>query len=325
MELPAFVERTLKRPLVVEIQAVLDTFGKAPGGILANGLAFSTLFAAFPTALLILGVAGLFATEPEAQQKIADALKELFPPLSELIDSALATVTDGAAAASIIGFVGVLWTVSQFYATLDLAFSRIFDDRPTRDMIKRTLRGLVVVVGIIVVVIALFVVGTLAALFRALLPDRLATLESAGDIISSWPFLLALGVLAIGLVYRLVPAGTPSFRSLWLPAVVVGVVVVVLSQVFLRLVPLLVGAAAVAGSLASAFIALAWLSFTFQAVLYGAAWVRVRDDRMRGAASASGPHAEEPDPDDAGADGAAGRGSALAGSTAPAEPGVGRE
>ena len=34
-----------------------------------------------------------------------------------------------------------------------------------------------------------------------------------------------------------------------------------------------------AGSLATAFIALAWLSFTFQALLYGAAWVRVRDDR----------------------------------------------
>ena len=44
------------------------------------------------------------------------------------------------------------------------------------------------------------------------------------------------------------------------------------------LVPRLVGVAALAGSLASAFIALAWLSFTFQALLYGAAWVRVRDE-----------------------------------------------
>ena len=42
--------------------------------------------------------------------------------------------------------------------------------------------------------------------------------------------------------------------------------------------PRLVGVAALAGSLASAFIALAWLSFTFQAILYGAAWVRVRDE-----------------------------------------------
>ena len=79
----------------------------------------------------------------------------------------------------------------------------------------------------------------------------------------------------------------------------VGLVIVVLSQVFVFLAPRLVGIAALAGSLATAFIALAWLSFTFQALLYGAAWVRVRDDRARGGAD-----------------------SALAGPAAAAEPGT---
>ena len=51
------------------------------------------------------------------------------------------------------------------------------------------------------------------------------------------------------------------------------------------LAPLLVGAARLAGSLATAFIALAWLSFTFQALLYGAAWVRVRDEAATAAES----------------------------------------
>ena len=74
------------------------------------------------------------------------------------------------------------------------------------------------------------------------------------------------------------------------PAVVVGLIIVGLSQIFTFLVPRLVGVAALAGSLASAFIALAWLSFTFQALLYGAAWVRVRDDadRARGVSRPGG-------------------------------------
>ena len=38
------------------------------------------------------------------------------------------------------------------------------------------------------------------------------------------------------------------------------------------------GAAAIVGSLATAFVALAWLSFSFQVLLYGAAWVRVREE-----------------------------------------------
>ena len=54
------VDRILAHPLVTEVRNVLDTYGRAPGGLLANGLAFATLFASFPIALLVLGVAGLF-------------------------------------------------------------------------------------------------------------------------------------------------------------------------------------------------------------------------------------------------------------------------
>ena len=74
--------------------------------------------------------------------------------------------------------------------------------------------------------------------------------------------------------------------------------IVALSQLFLFVAPRLIGAALVAGSLATAFVALAWLSFTFQALLLGAAWVRVRDDRLDEAE----------------------RGSALAGPAATTEP-----
>ena len=73
---------------------------------------------------------------------------------------------------------------------------------------------------------------------------------------------------------------------------IVGIAVVVLAQVFTFLVPRLVGSVAFAGSLAAAFIALAWLSFTFQALLYGAAWVRVRDEArsvLGGAAATTEP------------------------------------
>ncbi len=49
MDPAAVLERVLGHPRIVRIMAVLDTYGKAPGGLLANGLAFSTLFASIPT------------------------------------------------------------------------------------------------------------------------------------------------------------------------------------------------------------------------------------------------------------------------------------
>ena len=82
--------------------------------------------------------------------------------------------------------------------------------------------------------------------------------------------LLVLGRrLTIGLALSDRAAGGPGVASrLVVPAVVVGVAIVVLSQLFMFLVPRLVGVAASPGRSRRAFIALAWLSFTFQALLY---------------------------------------------------------
>ena len=47
----ALLGRFLDRPQVARIRAVLDIYGAAAGGLLANGLAFSALFASIPTTL----------------------------------------------------------------------------------------------------------------------------------------------------------------------------------------------------------------------------------------------------------------------------------
>jgi uncharacterized BrkB/YihY/UPF0761 family membrane protein len=94
-----------------------------------------------------------------------------------------------------------------------------------------------------------------------------------------------VAAIVVLITYHELPPTPPRWRSALVPAILVGIAIVVLSQIFVALVPRLVGVAALAGSLASAFIALAWLSFTFQALLYGAAWVRVRDEAADRAAS----------------------------------------
>ncbi len=286
MDPAAVLERFLDRPRVAYVREVLDTYGGAAGGLLANGLAFAALFATIPTALVTLGLAGVLVDDPGAQSKLAGLLKEAMPPLSELIDGALAALASGAAVSSIVGVVGLIWTVSQLYVTLDVAFSRIFFAAPQRDVVRRTARGFVWVASLLGLVVGVIVVGSLAAAADALLPEGFALGRLVVAVATSLPALLALTVTAVMLMYRFLPPRTPAWRSLWLPAVAAAVAIALLSQLFVYLAPRLVGVAALVGSLATVFIALAWLSFTFQALLYGAAWVRVRDVRARAAASA---------------------------------------
>ena len=68
----------------------------------------------------------------------------------------------GAVAVSILALIGLVWTVSQLYGALDVAFARIFSDMPERDIVRRTARGFLVV-GILGAVIVGFVIAAALA------------------------------------------------------------------------------------------------------------------------------------------------------------------
>jgi membrane protein len=285
MKPPAFVERILDRPIVDVVRRVFEVYGRAPGGLLANGLAFTTLFAVVPIALVTLGVAGVIVDDPAVQAQLGEALANLVPPLADLVEQALTSLAQGAALSSVIGVLGLIWTVSQFYVTLDVAFARIFSEQRERDVIRRTARGFVWVAGIVGLVVALIVAGSLAAAAEALLPTTSTAITLFGRVVRSPPVVLLITIGVVLAVYVILPPRSPSWRHALLPAVVAGIAIYVLAQVFLFAAPRIVGVAAFAGALATAFIALAWLSFTYQALLLGASWVRIRVDDARGGVS----------------------------------------
>ncbi len=210
---------------------------------------------------------------------------EAFPPLADLIESSLQAVTQGAAVVGILGLIGVIWTVSQLYVTLDVAFARIFSAAPERDVIRRTARGFVWVAILAAAIIGLVVLASVATALDALIPGSFPVAGTIASVVGSQAFLLGATILGVGILYRVMPPAPPRLRSIAPPAVAAGVAIWFLTQAFTFLAPRLVGVAALAGSLATAFIALAWLSFLFQAMLYGAAWVKVREDERLAAAS----------------------------------------
>jgi len=302
MNAAAILERVLDRPRVVTIRAVLDVHGRAAGGLLADGLAFAALFAVIPVALVTFGLAGALARDSGSQAALAAALARAFPPLADLIGGSLAALASGAFIVSAIGLIGLLWTVSRFYVTLDVAFARVFSAQTERGALRRNARSVIWVAVLLAAVVAILVVASLLVGLEALLPDRSPIGSAIVATLASPLSLAAVTVTLLGLAYRIVPPRSPTWRAIRLPALAMGLAIVALGQVFAFVAPRLVGVAAIAGPLGAAFIALAWLSLTFQALLIGAAWVRVRDERA----------------------GSAG-GSALAGPAAAAEPGGGRE
>jgi membrane protein len=278
MALRAILARFLDAPQIAAVRAPFMVYGRAAGGLLARGLAFSALFAAIPTVLFILGLVGWAANDPAARDRITATIVETFPPLAGLIGDAVRAITGGAALTSMIGIVGVVWTVSQFFGALEMAMARIYSNAPERSMLVRTARGFGAVGLLAVSVMACVVVGSVALAFDATSATRDRSVEVLATLLDSPVVLVGLASAIVLLLYRTLPPRTPSWWAAGIPALATGSVLVVLSRAFVLVVPWLVGVEALTGSLASAFVTLAWLSLTFQSLLLGAAWVRLRDE-----------------------------------------------
>jgi membrane protein len=293
MDPKAILGRMLDHPLVAAVRAPLDVYGRAAGGLLAQGLAFSALFALMPALLLVLGLVGWVAGNDAARDRVSDTLIATFPPLTDLVRDSVRTLADGAAFTTILGVVGVVWTVSGFYGVLDTAMARVFSDEPERSALARTARGFMAVALMVGVIGGLVVTSSFVLALEATSATDTGPVGSIAALLDSPLVLVLLAGLVVLLVYRRVPPRPPSWRAATLPAIAVGAAIVILGRAFVFLVPRLVGVEALAGSLASAFATLAWLSLTFQALLLGAAWVRVRDE-SRGARSAASAALERP-------------------------------
>ena len=92
---------------------------------------------------------------------------------------------------------------------------------------------------------------------------------------------MAIAFLAALLVYVAIPPDGPSLRQAFWPALVVGVVVGLLTSLFGWIAPLLVRQWLTLGIVGSVFVSLVWFNLVFQALIYGAAFARLRRDRDR--------------------------------------------
>lgn len=255
---------------------VLTRYDAAGGALLAGGLAYSALFAIVPLTLLTAGILGLFVADPDTRADVVGAIANVLPPLRELIQLILEEAAGAAGAISIIGGAFLIWGASRFVVSFEETMARIFGGERRRGLVARNAVGIGAVIGLIGAAFIGTVLTGLASFLDAA--------EDAGGPVAGLlvDFILvaaptALVVLALGLVYRYVPVVGPRWRSIAVPAIVVGIVLTVLTRAFVFLAPRLIGAAATIGVLATAFAALAWLALSFQAILLGAAWVRQRD------------------------------------------------
>ena len=219
---------------------------------------------------------GLVYADPAQQANVVETISSVVPPMRDLMEAVLSEAARGAGPVSIIGAVVLVWSTSRFVVAFQGAIAAVMGGDRRRGFIASNVISLGAVVLLVVALLATTVIaGVLDFLVAG---SQAGVMKVVGDALASALSLLPIVVTigAVIAVYRLVPIPSPPWGAVVVPSAAVGIAIWALGRLFVYVAPRLIGAAAFLGTLATVFAALAWLGLSFQALLFGAAWVRER-------------------------------------------------
>jgi membrane protein len=242
---------------------VLVAYGQSQGGNYAASLSFNAFLAMFPLILGMLAIVGFVVNDPGTQKTIYTDIVSIFPGNAHAqILQALQKVHHNAGLLGILSILGLLWSGTSLFASMEFALTTIFGTTQ-RDMLRQRAMGLIMVLVFIAAV--LFVVGANSALAASPGAGVIGTIAGA----------IALVALMIA-IYRFVPNRTFAFKDIWPGAVLAGVLVEVFSLLFPLYAKISNGFGTYGQQFALFFLLAAWLGFMSQFILIGAVYNKLR-------------------------------------------------
>jgi membrane protein len=217
----------------------------------------------FPLILGMLALVGLVIHDPGTQKTIYTGIISVFPSDAHgQILQALDGVKRHAGILGIISILGLLWSGTSLFASMEFALTQIFATKQ-RDMLRQRAMGLIMV--LVFVAAVLFVVSANSVL---------AASPGAGVIGA-----IAGAVVLVGLmmaIYRFVPNRTFALKEIWPGALVAGILVELFSLLFPLYAKVSHGFGSYGQEFALFFLLAAWLGFMSQFILIGAVFNKMR-------------------------------------------------
>ncbi len=256
---------------------------------LSAGVAFFAVLSIAPVLVTALSVYGALNTPVQAQYQLSVTAKMLPPQMEVLVADQLNSITTASTevltARGLVGLVLALWTATTAMVALIDALNVAYHERETRTFPRRTLLGLVFVLGgalLLGAVIALSGVGS-----RAL--QGMPRAASGLAAISTWAVLAVLMSAVLAFLYRFAPdRKDPQWRWTVRGAVGATVLWAGTSAALFSYAQHLGTYGTTYGSLAGVAISMLWLWLTVLLVVLGAA-VNGESERQTWSDSTIGP------------------------------------
>lgn len=248
----------------------ITAYGESQAGNYAAALAFSAFLAMFPMILGALSIIGFAIRDPAAEARFQNLILQLFPGNAQPeLQSAIHGVRQSAGWFGIVSLVGLVWSASGVFATMEFALNQIFGTR-RRAMLRQKLMGFLMV---LLLVLALGI--------------TVAANDAAGYLSPSLPYAWVLSsvigavvmVVVLVLLYRFVPTRRFRLREVLPGALLAGLLIEALSLAFPLYARFAGGFNTYGAQFALFFLLATWLYLLSTLLLLGAVYNRFHLDR----------------------------------------------
>lgn len=276
--------RGIKAPAEILFGAARE-YGLDRAGRMAAAIAYRTVFALAPMLILAVSIAGFFlGSSAEAQRELLDGVESLAgPDVAEAMASLLRTAVRSADTAALIGFLLLLWTASSLFNEVQHDLNDIFEVPYERisgpvALVRSRGIGFLWVLGLGIIMIALWLVNAIWSVVDSLLPSGLERLDSLLAVLAPLVSLTLLPFV-FGLIFRTLTAANLKWRAAWAGGLFTSVVFVAAAY-GVRLFFTTLGTPTALG-FAGSFVIILLLANILSAVfLFGAEVTKVYADRL---------------------------------------------
>jgi membrane protein len=246
---------------------VVTAYGESQAGNYAAALAFAAFLAMFPMMLGALSIIGFAIRDPATEARFQNLILQLFPGNAQPeLQSAIHGVRQSAGWFGIVSLVGLVWSASGVFATMEFALTQIFGTK-RRAMHRQRLMGFVMML-LLVLALGITVAANAAA-------GYLSTYIPYAWLLS---FVIGAVVMVVLLVllYLFVPNRKFTLRQVVPGALLAGVLIEALSLGFPLYARFAGGFNTYGAQFALFFLLATWLYLLSQLLLLGAVYNRFR-------------------------------------------------
>jgi membrane protein len=238
--------------------------------LLAAGVAFFALLALVPALVALISLYGLVADPEDITTQVDDALAAAPTEVRDMIGQQLSSI-EGSSGGAVIAVIGgvllALWSASSGMGHLIDAINVAYDEEETRGFVKLRVLGLCITAGGLLVIVA----SLLALTVLPAVGDQLGDGGRLAASILRWPLLAAVGVIALGALYRYAPDRDDAKWEWVTPGALTAVVIWLLGSVAFTIYANQFGSfGETYGALGAVVVVMLWLFITAMAVLIGA-------------------------------------------------------